>query len=527
MLKCNKTGKLFFSHKEAEVHGEETGLADFSQVSPEERVWTCAETGKWCFSETEMDLHKRRVPEAVTFEVKTVADLKAAHEARKAAASGSEEMETEEEAILRQAGVKGKGKAKAEAGPPVVTKESVTQLVEMGFTELRAQKALVKTSNGGIENAINWLSEHLEDADIDEPIEGEISVKSAEELGQEMAEKLAGGGNMSAEEKKAKAEELLARARAKKAGTTVEEEKEKERARREGGKQMVKSKRELEEEQRKRDSEARKREKREFEMEKQRLREKLAAEREEKRANGTLVAAAPAPAPAAAAAPVAPAGGAAKPKSDREAAAEAAAAGVAGVKRNYEEESISLEAASEKLVALTEAKIKPALEMMGKMVANIAKAPAEAKFRKVRLSNPKLAEGLVFVPGARQFLRALGWRLVETEFLELPVEGDGAAQAAAQVGAVDALTKAAVAAQKAREQEEMQARRKEAADRAAKAKAEKEALKAAMARDRAEVAARGPAQASVARRLPTESGGTMTSAIFSEMEEAEGRANAQ
>ncbi len=142
-------------------------------------MWVCAETGKWCFSETEMDLHKRRVPEAQTFEVKTVGDLKTAHEARSAAAaSGPEVMETEEEAILREAGVKGKGKAKAAAGPPVVTKETVEQLVEMGFTELRAQKALVKTANAGIEGAINWLTAHLEDADIDEPIEGEFAVKT-------------------------------------------------------------------------------------------------------------------------------------------------------------------------------------------------------------------------------------------------------------------------------------------------------------------------------------------------------------
>ena len=113
VLKCNKTGKLFFSHKEAETHGEETGLADFSQVSLEEQVWVCAETGKWCFNETEMDLHKRRVPEAQTFEVKTIADLKAAHEARKKDSAVDVSMETEEDAILREAGVKGKGKGKA------------------------------------------------------------------------------------------------------------------------------------------------------------------------------------------------------------------------------------------------------------------------------------------------------------------------------------------------------------------------------------------------------------------------------
>ena len=65
----------------------------------------------------------------------------------------------------------------------------------------------------------------------------------------------------------------------------------------------------------------------------------------------------------------------------------------------------------------------------------------------------------------------------------------------------------------------------QAAEKMAKAKAEKEALKAAMARARAEVAARGPSQASVARKLGD--GGSQTSAIFAEQEEEEGRRNAQ
>ena len=197
------------------------------------------------------------------------------------------------------------------------------------------------------------------------------------------------------------------------------------------------------------------------------------------------------------------------------------------MKRSYDEEALSLEEATSKLTALSDTKSKPALEMMTKMVANIAKAPAEEKYRKVRLSNSKIAEGLVFVPGARQFMRAIGWKLVETEFLQLPVEGDGAAQATAQEAAVATLVRACAAAAEQRRLAELEARKKEAAEKAAKAKAEREAMKAAMARDRAEVAARGPAQASIARKLPTESGGTMTSAVFQEQEEAEGRANAQ
>lgn len=534
VLRCERTGKLFFSQKEAELHGEETGLSDFAQVSLEEKVWVCVETGKVCFNETQKDLHTKRVPEAQSWDEKTVADLRDAAR-KKSEEQADDPMETEEDILLRAAGKAPKNKGKAKApGPPVVTKEVVDQLIEMGFTELRAQKALVKTSNSGIEGAINWLTEHLEDADIDDPIEGEFDVKTQEELGQAAAEAMAGmGSNLTPEEKKAKLDEMLAKARAKKLGTTVEEEKAKEKERRSAGKQMVQSKRELEEQQRKRDMEARKREKREFELERQKLREKLEADRQEKIKNGLLKPAAPKPDPAAAtAAGSSASAGAAekapsKPKTEREKEAEAAIAASAGVKRNYDEDPLTAAEAVEKLCALSDSKVKPALDMMSKMVANIAKAPAEDKYRKLRLSNPKVAEGLVFVPGARQFLRAHGWQLVESEFLQLPTEGDGVAQAAAQQAAVAALVSASAAAIEKRRLDELEARKKEAAEKAAKAKREREEMKAAMARDRAEVAARGPAQASVAKKLPSVSGGTMTSAIFQEQEEAEGRANAQ
>ena len=238
VLRCDQTGKLFFSHREAEVHGEETGFQAFSQVSLEEKVWVCEETGKLCFNEQQMDLHKRRVPEAKTFNEKTIADVKAEQDAKVSAGDG--EMETEEDIIRREAGLKGgkKGAAAEPAGPPVITKESVDQLLDMGFTQLRAEKALVSTSNGNIEAAINWLTAHLEDADIDEPHKEDLApqLKTQDEISEIAAKKLAGSGSqLTDEEKKAKMAEALTKARAKKAGITVEEEKEKERLRREGG----------------------------------------------------------------------------------------------------------------------------------------------------------------------------------------------------------------------------------------------------------------------------------------------------
>ena len=48
-----------------------------------------------------------------------------------------------------------------------------------------------------------------------------------------------------------------------------------------------------------------------------------------------------------------------------------------------------------------------------------------------------------------------------------------------------------------------------------------------MARDRGEVAARGPAEASVAKKLPSGPGGMATSAKFQEEADAEDRRNAR
>ncbi|KAL1508450.1 hypothetical protein AB1Y20_004553 [Prymnesium parvum] len=505
VLRCEKTGKLLFSEAEAKQHGDDTGLQEFAQVSLEEKVWECEETKKVCFNETQMDLHKRRVPEAVTWVEKTVGDLQRAWKEKNSTPAAGVEVETEEDMLLRAAGKapksKGKGPAQPE-GPPTVTKELVDQLMEMGFSELRAQKALVKTSNTGIEPAVNWLSEHLEDEDIDEPME--VVSKTQEEMGEEMAKALADGGSqLSAEEKKLKLEEALAKARAKKSGLTVEEEKQKERARREGGKTITATKREFEDQQRQRDIEARKREKREFELERAKLREKLAKDREEKIKQGLIVPTAAAPAAPAAAEPPKPAEPA-KPKTAREGEAEAAIAALAGAKRSFDEPELSLDEAQRKLCEQLDTKIQPFLSLFPKLADNIAKNPTDPKYRKVRLTNAKLAEGLVHVAGARQFLRAIGWQLVEGEYLQLPLEVD----AASQVKAIADLAAMAAAAQEQRRVDELNARKKEIADKAAKAKAEKEAIKAQMAKDRGEVLARGLAEASKAKALPTGQGTT-------------------
>ncbi|KAH6581014.1 hypothetical protein BASA61_009275 [Batrachochytrium salamandrivorans] len=47
------------------------------------------------------------------------------------------------------------------------------QLMSMGFPETRCKRSLMKTNNQGIDVAMNWLMEHMDDTDIDDPIHSE------------------------------------------------------------------------------------------------------------------------------------------------------------------------------------------------------------------------------------------------------------------------------------------------------------------------------------------------------------------
>jgi ubiquitin carboxyl-terminal hydrolase 5/13 len=53
--------------------------------------------------------------------------------------------------------------------PPSVDAAVLLELTDMGFAEVRARKALLA---GGmeLEQAMVWLTDHADDADIDEPI---------------------------------------------------------------------------------------------------------------------------------------------------------------------------------------------------------------------------------------------------------------------------------------------------------------------------------------------------------------------
>ncbi|CAK7327525.1 unnamed protein product [Dovyalis caffra] len=60
--------------------------------------------------------------------------------------------------------------SEVESNMPVANEDIVSQLVSMGFNYLHCQKAAINTSNVGVEEAMNWLLSHMDDADIDAPL---------------------------------------------------------------------------------------------------------------------------------------------------------------------------------------------------------------------------------------------------------------------------------------------------------------------------------------------------------------------
>ncbi|KAG2496890.1 hypothetical protein HYH03_005289 [Edaphochlamys debaryana] len=73
--------------------------------------------------------------------------------------------------------------------------------------------------------------------------------------------------------------------------------------------------------------------------------------------------------------------------------------------------------------AMLAVKSVEAVEMIHKLVYNAAVQPKEDKFRRVRLSNPKVKQVLGDVPHALEAMAALGWTPEEAEgdsFLVIP-----------------------------------------------------------------------------------------------------------
>ncbi|KAL7494590.1 hypothetical protein ACHAWT_003373 [Skeletonema menzelii] len=193
-------------------------------------------------------------------------------------------------------------------------KEDIETLTNsMGFSEIRAQKGLIN-GNGTVEGAVEWLLNHQDDDDIDDPIEkvpkGGVAVVAQSYKCNECGKTLSNMANLelhanktghsdfeestelkkplTEEEKAAKILEIKSLLKAKRAEREETEKKDnvdREKQRRFMGQEMQKTREEMEIEARKRMAKQRKKEKEDALKERQRIRAELEKDKRERAAN--------------------------------------------------------------------------------------------------------------------------------------------------------------------------------------------------------------------------------------------------
>ncbi|PWZ29576.1 UBX domain-containing protein 6 [Zea mays] len=356
-LLCGDCGAQLRSVEEAQAHAEATNHANFVESTEAVLNFVCSDCGKPCRSQTEVDLHTKRTGHTEfadkTAEAAKPIDLEAP---LKPASEDVMDVDT-------SASASGEPQ---EMVVPEVNKEMLTDLEGMGFSTARATRALHFSGNSTIEGAINWLSEHQEDIDIDEmPL---VPANSKTEDNKP---------SLTPEEMKIKAQELRDRARKKKEEEERRMEREREKERIRIGKELLEAKRIEEQNERKRMIELRKLEKEEEKRAREKIRQKLEEDKS--------------------ALPVRPA-----TKAER----------MRDCLRNLKQQNKD-----------DDAKVKRAFQTLLTYIGNVAKNPDEEKFRKIRLTNATFQERVGNLHVGIEFLELCGFEKLEgNEYLFLARE---------------------------------------------------------------------------------------------------------
>ena len=315
IVKCTKTGKILASEEEMREHAEAFGVASFEEIKPDETmIWMNQQTGKYCFTKSEMDVFCKRTgedpssfPEISVSEylrirsektqsrrndprvekyandkfVSALVDVKGftVLQAEKALwFTKNESLQTAEawlRAHMKDADFNlpiklGENDSIPESATPgssvesvplssVVSEETVSELTAMGFSRQRSMRAVWKTDNSGVPAAVDWLTAHAGDADIDDPL----------------PETVVGKPKLSREEAQLAALELQRKFREERLVREAQEARDKEKERILQTKSMLENQALMEEQKRKRDFLDRERLKREEEAHKAELAEKL------------------------------------------------------------------------------------------------------------------------------------------------------------------------------------------------------------------------------------------------------------
>ncbi|XP_054647859.1 UBX domain-containing protein 1 isoform X2 [Dunckerocampus dactyliophorus] len=183
---------------------------------------------------------------------------------------------------------------------------TLESLLEMGFDRNRAERAVASTGNQGIEQAMDWLMEHENDPDIDEPYKppaenilggpdddqtgtpesllGDTTGVASGE-GSQVGDADSSKKQMTEEEKQEQVkrlEELMRVKQAERRERERAEELEREKQRRKQGQELQQIRQKIQDDDMKKLAEQRRREKMEDKLARQRVKEKIARDREER-----------------------------------------------------------------------------------------------------------------------------------------------------------------------------------------------------------------------------------------------------
>ncbi|CAI5798199.1 domain-containing 1 [Podarcis lilfordi] len=187
------------------------------------------------------------------------------------------------------------------AQPSSMEATALESLIEMGFPQNRAEKALALTGNQGIESAMDWLMEHENDPDLDEPyVPPQGHVLSTEEPPEGRTPESVQSGSdptleelteednrrpLSEEEKREQTKrmmELITQKQREREEREKRESIEREKQRRKQGQELSLIRQKLQEDEMKKLAEERRKEKLEEKLAKQRVREKIERDKAER-----------------------------------------------------------------------------------------------------------------------------------------------------------------------------------------------------------------------------------------------------
>ncbi|MBA0822313.1 hypothetical protein Goarm_019121 [Gossypium armourianum] len=265
------------------------------------------------------------------------------------------------------------------------------KLESLGFPRARAVRGLHYTGNTTVEDAVNWLIDHENDADIDQMPLVVINLDVESPQPNDITEAI-----------KLKEQELRDRVCMKNRDEEKKLEREREKERIRAGKALLEAKRIAEENERKRLLALRKAEKEEEKRAREKVLKKLDLDKlERKQALGLPLE-----------------NRAAKPPLPSIQEEKSSLPVKSITKADHMRECLR----SLKLAYKDDnAKVKKAFQTLLIYVGNVARSPDEEKFRKIRLSNPKFQERVGSLKGGIKFLELCGFERSEgDEFLVFP-----------------------------------------------------------------------------------------------------------